>query len=157
LLNPRLMLRGLPYGLNSDFFTMFARFEYAVKKCGFLVDLSVGDVARASRQKLAEALGPDFIIDVKQAGGAATLFDSPPKELVVGKDNALHFDCIRSKPPETTLELLDCAWRFRDNLFHDNMTNASMVFNKKLMRNVMWLIEYILDRRADLRNAYDER
>jgi hypothetical protein len=77
------LLGGLPDAAVS-FFVVFSRFEYTLKRAGYLL----GKQAEADWNRLAGELGQDFLTRVRVCGEATTLLDEPPKKQVA-RDRAL--------------------------------------------------------------------
>jgi hypothetical protein len=145
------LLDGLPERPTITFFAAFARFEYALMQCEFLT--SVGRRAEVNWRKLADVLGHAFFEEA--AEHVPTLVNNPPKKLIV-RDGAATFD---SSPPAAadTRQLLQYARQVRNNLFHGNkMFAANRQRDEKLMREALWLIEFVMEKHPDLRNAFDE-
>jgi hypothetical protein len=120
-------------------------------QCEFLT--SVGRCADVNWQKLADVLGPAFFEEA--AGHVPTLVNNPPKKLIV-RDNAAKFG--PSPPAATdTGQLLQYARQVRNNLFHGNkMFAANRQRDEKLMREALWLIEFVMEKHPNLRIAFDE-
>lgn len=100
-----------------QFFTVFQRFEYALKKQNsFLMHKEVGSDAKANWQEFGNALGSTFFDKILQGKLAETLINFPPKkEVVVAGGNC---DFREEKPPTRSSELFTTVCRVRNNLFH---------------------------------------
>jgi hypothetical protein len=150
------LLEGLSPELALLFFATFARFEYALKRCSYLSKHEVGRPAEASRQALATKLGKDFFSEVQATGRAKTLIEIPPKNLLVAEHDGIAFEEGRI-PPTNTIELLDQVWRVRNNLFHGNKRYpGDREYDEKLMSEVLWLIQFILQKKTELSEAFHE-
>jgi hypothetical protein len=148
------ILDGLPEKITIRFFATFSRFEMALMRCGYL---------RAGRQNMAEAdwtrlpedLGANFFDGVAASGQAVTLINDPPKILIV-QNGALVFG-QKPKPVKTSVELFKSARQVRNNLFHGNkMFATDRQRDTKLMSEVLWLIEFMMDQLPYLRGTFDE-
>lgn len=100
--------------LDIEFFRMFARFEFALKKAKY-IRARAGMVA-AHWDKFANDLGAAFFERVKDEALADTILHSPPnKQAVDGSGELVWQDC---KPPENSVALFVAIRRIRNNLFH---------------------------------------
>jgi len=69
-----------PYEIAREFAYEFGRFEYALKRSGFLLTKAAD--ARADWRKFATALGDAFFADVRDSGIAPTILVHPPRKLM---------------------------------------------------------------------------
>jgi hypothetical protein len=89
MLTTQQLLYGLPADETLRFFATFARFEFAMKQCGFLRRTGHNRVAEASRDKLSAHLPADFFESIRVAQTASTL--------IVGYTINIHSICAKSK------------------------------------------------------------
>ena len=100
--------------LDIEFFRMFARFEYALKKAKY-IRARAGMVA-AHWDKFANDLGTAFFERVKEEALADTILQSPPNKQGVDESGELVWEVC--KQPENTVALFVAIRRIRNNLFH---------------------------------------
>ena len=76
---PTADLRSL--GLNEAlaFFSAFSRFEFALKRTGYMRNK---DVAEADWDEFADSLGPAFLEEIRVAKCAEELLKEPPRKLI---------------------------------------------------------------------------
>jgi hypothetical protein len=147
------LLDGLPEKVTITFFSAFARFEYALMQCQFLTSSTNGRSANVDWQKLTDALGDAFFAEAAIA--VQTLINDPPKKLIV-RNGAATFG---PRPPVATDtgRLLQYARQVRNNLFHGNkMFAADRVRDERLMRETLWLVEFIMEKLPEVRVAFNE-
>jgi hypothetical protein len=148
------ILDGLPEKTTVRFFATFARFEFALMRCRYL-RVNGRNLAEADWTRLPEDLGGDFFADALASGKVSTLINVPPKTLIVQNGNA-EFGPDPG-PVKNAAELFKAARRVRNNLFHGNKMFASdRQRDAKLMSEVLWLIEFTMDRLPAVREAFDE-
>jgi hypothetical protein len=150
------LLNGLPPEATLRFFATFARFEFAMKQCGYLRRTEHGRVAQACRESLCADLPADFFESVRDAHIATTLVERPPKNLFVQDDAQPQFG-NQAPPITTTMQLLDAVWRVRNNLFHGNkMYPADRARDADLMDNAVAVIDAIMQRMQNLSSAFHD-
>jgi hypothetical protein len=148
------ILDGLPEKTTVTFFATFARFEFALMCCGHLRS-GPGHRAEADWTRLPEALGGEFFIDALASGKVPTLINDPPKKLIV--QHGLAVFGAKPQPVKNATELLKAARQVRNNLFHGNkMFAADRPRDAKLMSEVLWLIEFMMDRLPNVLGAFNE-
>jgi hypothetical protein len=146
------LLDGLPEDVTILFFAAFSRFEYALMRSRYLQRGK--REACADWTKLAAELGDGFFGEVQRCGGVSTLINNQPKKLAVRNAAAVFVDEL--PPVENTADLLKSAKRVRHNLFHGNKMFANdRKRDERLMREVLWLLEFIMERRPHIRAAFD--
>lgn len=98
-----------------DLFATFSRFEFALKRGGFLAG-GIDDWASPNWTAFANALGVPFLQAMQAAPEAQIFFDEPPLRLERVADDDVAF---RPRPPvNSTRRLLDAVKLVRNNLFH---------------------------------------
>lgn len=97
------------------FFAVFSRFEFALKRGGFLMG-APGNSAHADWNTLATTLGPAFFATLHATPEASIFFTAQPKRLVVVDQDNVTFE----EPDDiVNLQMLFEAVRLvRNNLFH---------------------------------------
>ncbi len=137
------------------FFATFARFEFALMRCNYLLARGRDKRAEADWNKLASELGDEFFSEVRLLNKVPLLISDPPKQLIV-QEGAARFG-PRPDPVESVHELFASARQVRNNLFHGNKMFAS---NRKrdatLMSEVLWLLEFVMMKLPQIRSAFDE-
>jgi hypothetical protein len=156
MLTTHQLLNGLPADETLRFFATFARFEFAMKQCGFLRRTEHNRVAEACREKLSARLPADFFESIRDAQTAAALIERPPKNLFVQTDARRQFG--NELPPlSNTRQLLDAVWQVRNNLFHGNkMYPADRERDAALMGNALAVIDAIMQRDQNLSSAFHD-
>jgi hypothetical protein len=150
------LLYGLPPDETLRFFATFARFEFAMKQCGYLRWTGHGRVAEASREKLGADLPADFFDSVRNGHIAPTLIERPPKNLHVRDDAQPQFG-VQAAPLTTIGQLLNAVWQVRNNLFHGNkMYPADRERDAALMSDALAVVDAIMQRKDSLSTAFHD-
>jgi hypothetical protein len=150
------LLNGLPPKATLRFFASFARFEFAMKQCGYVSKTDDGDVALACRRKLAAGLPKHFFQRIRDEEIAPVLMRRPPKNLFM-RDGAQPQFGDQPSAPATTKQLLDAVWRVRNNLFHGNkMYPADRERDTALMDDALAILDAIMQQKQDLSSAFHE-
>ena len=148
------ILDGLPENITVTFFATFARFEYSLLRCDYF-RAGRGKIAWADWGKLENDLGVKFFNDVLKSGKASTLIDDPPKTLLV-QNNSVAFG-PSPEPVKDTKRLIKAAQQVRNNLFHGNkMYAADRGRDVRLLSEVLWVLDFVMIRLPQIRNAFDE-
>jgi hypothetical protein len=148
------ILDGLPAAITIRFFATFARFEFALMRCNYL-RAGRGNLAEADWTRLPDDLGDDFFACALASEKVLTLINDPPKKLIV-QDGAPVFG-PRPKVVDNAPELFKAARQVRHNLFHGNkMIAVNRERDVELMTEVLWLIEFIMERLPPIRSAFYE-
>lgn len=100
---------------TAEFFIVFSRFEFALKRGGFLAG-NVGETATANWDVFGKKLGPKFYEMIKFHPQASVFFTGPPKKLFVLDDGQADFKHLEDVINNKTL--FDALKRVRNNLFH---------------------------------------
>jgi hypothetical protein len=101
-------------GMNEAvaFFSAFSRFEYALKRAGYLRN---EDIAEADWDKFAGSLGAPFLEEIRASKCADEMLARPPGKPI---RNGNHIQW-RDAPPVTNVQSLFIGVRqARNNLFH---------------------------------------
>lgn len=103
-----------PYEIADEFAKEFAKFEYALKRGGFL--LTKAQDARADWGRFAEALGAMFFTDVEVKNIAPTILSYPPRKLM---QDGLKWMPENPPPVTTVVELMEKGvCRIRNSYLH---------------------------------------
>ena len=153
MLDLHALLDGLPEDLTILFFAAFARFEYSLMRCGYLIHED--GLAYPDWHRLSDELGNDFFVEVRDAHQIRTLIYDQPKRLIA-RNGVAGFG-----PPlpivSNVRDLFTSAKQVRHNLFHGNkLFAANRTRDQQLMREVLWLLEQILQQRPTLKAIFDE-
>lgn len=103
-----------------EFFIVFARFEYALKRGGFARSSDDGKRVAAGWEKFARELQIYFRADrTKELQDAVKYLDnSPPRQQYLKDNNLLWKDTVREQNEDLLPWLLRLVGRVRNNLFH---------------------------------------
>jgi hypothetical protein len=101
--------------LTREFFATFSRFEFALKRGGFLTG-QIGQAAGPDWDRFANALPKHFIERMREASGAGVFFAERPQKLLVLAKGEVAF----KKQPDVTnsQQLFEALRLVRNNLFH---------------------------------------
>ena len=97
------------------FFATFSRFEFALKRGGYVSGLT-GRSASPNWTQFGNDLGVDFYNQMKSAEPAKVFFENSPKRLIVKAERGVEF--IDQVAPVNTQTLLEAVSLVRNNLFH---------------------------------------
>jgi hypothetical protein len=106
-------LREMLPPATVSFFVSFCRFEYALKRAGYLIRDE--GRAEANWNAFARDLGANFLVEISATVGTAKLINEPPKRQIVVAGN------LSWEPVEAVTnvqELFGAVSRIRNNLFH---------------------------------------
>jgi len=115
-------LRGahLDRNLITEFFFVFSRFEYALKRAGYVRANRAG-YAEPDWVKFGQDIQPHYNRHETTSLEEAIdyLFSEPPKRQVVGEDGSLRWEDLEQNANQTELaRLLAIVRTVRNNLFH---------------------------------------
>ncbi len=141
--------------LAHEFFRRFSRMEYALKKSGFCK----GNEKRvdADWNRFANSIRGELETDPMLRNAVAYLTKHPPKKQCRMK-NKLKWTLV---PPHKhlTSELIECAKRVRNNLFHGGKFDGRRWFMPErdalLFRHSLVVLEGCLRASADVRRAWN--
>jgi hypothetical protein len=101
--------------ITLEFFATFSRFEFALKRGGYLSG-QVGGRASPNWIKFGNDLGVDFFNMIKSKEPAKIFFEAPPKRLTVTADGSVKFT---EQPALVNSQMLmEAVVLVRNNLFH---------------------------------------
>lgn len=125
--------------LYTNFFRIFARLEFALKRAGFLKNY---DRVEVDWNSFAESINAQFqaAFDESQDFKLAVDFieEDPPRKLVKALDTTLSPICWRIVPPnqgDRLKDLLVYIRRIRNNLFHGEKQSALLGGNSTTVRD----------------------
>jgi hypothetical protein len=147
------LLGELPKAATS-FFVVFSRFEYTLKRAGYLRG---NNKAQPDWNRLAGELGQDFLTRVRVSGEATTLLEQPPKKQVV-RDGLLDW---KTMPPiENANDLFLSVCCVRNNLFHGGKYGRGPLpeisRDEGLLREATRVLEMALDARPELHAIFND-
>lgn len=100
----------------GSFVATFARFEYALKRAGYLKYEKLGVSAEAGWAGFAKDLGADFLESCHAEPSLAVLFLHPPRLLKVDKDQAVSWK--KARAVNSAADFLVVIGDVRNGLFH---------------------------------------
>lgn len=103
-----------------DLFAVFARFEYAMKKGGFLRE----GYPDAAWRNFSAALPADYFARMSAAPEAKIYFQTPPDHLVLDGNGGVRWSGA-AKAPTTVVSLFESVKTARNNLFHGDKRHDS--------------------------------
>ncbi len=108
--------------LVINFFVVFSRFEYAMKRSGYLKNDSKKKDRRAEPDwdKLANKINPKFSLTSSSEFNAAVLYlkTHPPKKQMVVDDNLSWLDLAKGSDKSNCRWIIRTVKTVRNNLFH---------------------------------------
>ncbi|MGP2486916.1 hypothetical protein ACTUTK_06980 [Pantoea ananatis] len=153
LKHPQELLAGLDYALVIEFFSVFSRFEYALKICGYL--RSNKEATPAWQRFASEMIGQLSLVPSKKLKKAVEfLSENPPKNQMKNLEwQDVHFPAICI---DCDSKAIIAATRVRNNLFHGGKyLNTEPESDSKLIQSSLTVIYGCLLVRAGLKEAYD--
>ena len=136
-----------PYEIADEFAKEFAKFEYALKRGGFL--LAKAKDARADRVGLAEALGATFFEYIETKNIAPTILSHSPRKLM---QDGLKWVPENPAPITTVAELMEKGvCRIRSSYLHGEKFiggpyNAQLGRDAKLVAEALAVLRAARDR-----------
>jgi hypothetical protein len=145
--------KGLPEKETVTFFAAFARFEFAMMRCGYLVQIADGNRASPDWTKLSQRLGNEFF--AKATAPASTVVNDPPKKLIVQGGEAIFGN--PPSPAVNTKQLLEHLRQVRNNLFHGNkMFATNRQRDRQLITETLSLLKLMMQEIPGLRWPFGE-
>lgn len=137
--------------LVMKFFVFFSRFEYALKKSGYVRE-NRGKV-EVDWDKYTNEIGSisesKTVIDAKRY-----FLDNPPKKQVLFNEQLDWKDNQKSNSESDVKYLLRLIKTVRNNLFHGGKMPFDAVRDKKLLENALILLEVFLKTSPDITKKY---
>lgn len=109
---PTANLRTLGVNEALAFFSAFSRFEFALKRAGYMRNK---DIAEADWDTFSDSLGAAFLEEIRKAGCAEELLREPPGKPI--RDGA-KLDWRKARPVTDVRGLFIAVRQARNNLFH---------------------------------------
>ena len=138
-----------------EFFVTFSRFEYALKRSGYLRSVKEGAKAEPGWDKCASDLGEAFFTQIYESTQVTELFKRPPRKQVVQNGE------IRWKETEqinTVKDLFVAIRKIRNNLFHGGKYPTGPIEeaarNKKLLSGTLWVLEQALEKSPEVNRVF---
>ena len=124
--------------ISIDFFVTFSRFDFALKRGGFLAG-EIGRKASADWDRFATCLGSPFLEAIKQDPAIAIFFEEPPRRLLVKSIDVAEF-CDEPEIVNTQM-LFGAVRQVRNNLFHGEKGYIGQR-DEKLMRAALSVLDH---------------
>ncbi|MDK9722329.1 MAG: hypothetical protein OEL53_14220 [Rhodospirillales bacterium] len=138
------LLQDLPQEATK-FFAVFSRFEFAMKRAGYLKSHAEGAAAEPGWDCFARDLTNTFFQTVQNSNSAKVLFDVPPKKQIVQGNS---FDWKKGEDITDINKLFLAVRCVRNNLFHGGKFLIEPVEepsrNKELLRACPAILETAL-------------
>ena len=137
-----------------EFFATFSRFEFALKRSGYVLG-AAGGRASPNWVQFARDLGNDFFTAMRDAEAARIFFEAPPKRLTVRPDGGVEF--TEQAELANTQMLLEAVGLVRNNLFHGEKAWIGER-DKRLLRASLFLLDSAFmaaQQREDMRALCD--
>lgn len=136
-----------------EFFLVFSRMEFALKRTGHLRDKTPGAKAEPNWDMFAGKLSSEFYVMMRVAGEAKVLFEEPPRHLRVQIDGK-SVDMEDVAPPANVSELFLAVRSVRNNLMHGEKPLVDHR-SEELLRAGLFVLKSALPRIAAVQEAYD--
>jgi len=132
-----------------QFFVCFSRFEYALKRAGYLSPKK--PYAEADWKSFAEKLETSLanITDIQFVKAKTYLLKRPPQKLMRNSDNSLEWGDNKQNGESETVYLLSLVRSVRNNLFHGgkyphNSVSGQALRNRELLQHCLTILETCL-------------
>lgn len=146
--------KGMPK-IAFDFFAVFAKAEYALKRSGFL--RKSRDVAEPDWDKFATDLGKQFFEEVRSSNKAEIIIKAPPKKQTVVSGR---LDWKDTGQIENVEQLFGAIRRIRNNLFHGGKYPCGPIEevsrNSQLLSEAIDVIKLAIDRNDVVKNYFED-
>ena len=140
-----------------EFFVLFARFEFAMKRSGKYLKGEIGKKAEPSWHRLARQLQESLFEKVKSEKSVELLFSDPPRRQIVKSAGVADFE-DRAMPPTNLQELFHAIKTARNNLFHGgkHAPTEDKVRDIKLFKAASLVLKRVLADDIELRDKFLE-
>ena len=135
--------------LMYDFFKNFARFEYALKASGFIVDRGY---ASADWEEFAKSVDGRLERDASTVSAIEYLTKKPPRKQVVGNGELKWKDMTSGTDARS---LLLCVRHVRNNLFHGGKTPWDTERDTPLVQHSMSILAACLNASPKVKCVFD--
>lgn len=143
--------------LVTYFFLVFSRFEYALKRVGFVWKNNKGHV-QSDWKKFARSIESDYEPHATQelSETVAYLCSWPPQRQIVKEDGSLGWEAFRRKKNQTEVSwLLDTVKMVRNNLFHGVKHMEEPARNNKLLESSLIVLGACLRWSPEVEEVYE--
>jgi hypothetical protein len=150
----RIGIEGSLKPVALEFFATFSRFEFALKRGGY-VQGTAGGRASPNWIQFASDLGNDFFTSMKEADAAKIFFEAPPKRLTVKQGGGVEF--TEQAALANAQMLLEAIGLVRNNLFHGEKAWIGER-DERLLRASLFVLDSAFSaaqRRNDMRAVCD--
>lgn len=143
-----------------QFLSFFCRFEFALKRAGFLMHEGrhENQDAQASWDAFADELGKSFLELVSANPDGRFLVECPPRRQIV-RDGQLGWDPEEPRlpaKPEDTKRLFVYVRRVRNNLFHGGKVPFDTHRDTELILSALKILQLALERAPqEVRDAFN--
>jgi hypothetical protein len=151
--------------LVLQFFVTFSRFEYALKRAGFVKNGAYGN-ASPDWQRFANEKGNALLddpTDIEFTEACSFLLREPPrKQIVVASHRSLQWQKNTKRSGEGNVEyLLRLVKDVRNNLFHGGKypyepVSGQALRNSKLLRSCLTILEKCLSLDANVKDFFED-
>jgi len=153
---------GLDRVLMFKFFAFFSRFEFALKRSGYLVKGT--EKARADWDRYAKSIQGQFDQEKNETILEAIKFlnDNPPRTQVVNGSDLGWQETIKAAGEHPEAYILRLIRTVRNNLFHGGKFPESYIElddeirNESLVKSCLTLLEYCLKLNGGMRDLFFE-
>ncbi len=144
--------------LVADFFMLFARAEYALKRAGYVCEGRTGeprikwdDFARRVGGPLFESQDPDLMKAIRH------LTDHPPKRQTVSR-GSLTWEDRKSADPQDPIFLIRSVRTVRNNLFHGGKEIRGTLVERDriLLKSSLLTLIHAINLEQDVRHAFQK-
>jgi hypothetical protein len=152
---------GINKELVLEFFYEFSRFEYALKRAGFLIDKRDGAKAEPNWDVFANTILSQWggIKDEAFTGACSFIIADPPRQQIVDGGSLEWSDTQRANGEKDPAFVLRCVRKIRNNLFHGgkfpNGPVASPERNTHLLQHAIAVLRGALTLHADVRSQFE--
>ena len=142
----------------ASFFIVFSRFEYALKRAGYVHGGNGGVWANWDKfsSELKDTFEPDKMSELQEAVGY--LQDHPPRRQIVKAGRLGWRECERSESESLVQWLLRLVRTVRNNLFHGGKFPELPVQdpsrNTKLLQSCLIVLEACLELHPEVRHRF---
>lgn len=147
--------------LILQFLVFFSRFEYALKRAGFV--RSDSDYASPDWDGFARKLENSLVsvTDIKFVEAKAYLIEHPPQKQMRKADNSLEWDDNKRNGQSETEYVLRLVRSVRNNLFHggkypDKPVDGQALRNRDLLQACLTILENCLPLDSKVKQFFEE-
>ncbi|MEQ8628301.1 hypothetical protein [Ekhidna sp.] len=144
--------------LSFRFFMAFSRFEYALKRAGFVHTPANGSIAQASIQDFGDLIQNSIDLNDKSIKNCADhIFNNPPNVLLQANDGRLHWIALTPFSRSVTY-LIKCMRTTRNNLFHGNkqLPGNDITRNVRLISSFFPILDCLIESHPQVQGFFLE-